>query len=176
MFAEEQQSWGDQVTYLWQRIQAASPGTPANRLTLGMYFAELRDLYSDRNCGGRRLSSGHGSFETEIRIRGYRPRTVRGWIEDYLACLQGRPTNAAKRRAQRKRRPLNSVSLLSEFVALLPFQALQSAYRAAAMLFHPDHGGDVHRMQMLNEAWSRVERLYAAGQSEKENGAEAITG
>src|SRR4051812_3534366 len=72
---------------LWSEIEALTPRTTANRLALGQRFHELRYLHSDRNSGGYRLTSGHGAFEQEIRKRGFKPRTVRGWIEDWEAAL-----------------------------------------------------------------------------------------
>ena len=73
----EDRIWSELVNTLWAEVEALTSGTGANRLALGQRFHELRSKYSDRNFGGHRLTSGHGSFEEEIRKRGYRPRTVR---------------------------------------------------------------------------------------------------
>ena len=47
---------------------------------------------------------------------------------------------------------------LAEFMRLLPFDAAQSAYRKAAMLLHPDRGGDMDKMTKLNTLWNRIEK------------------
>jgi hypothetical protein len=53
---------------------------------------------------------------------------------------------------------------LSDFVRLLPFEAAQSAYRKASLVLHPDRGGDMDKMQALNNAWQKIEReLYKQG-------------
>lgn len=148
----------EQIESLWYRIAELTPGTEINRLSLGQCFHELRFLYSDRNSGGRRLSSGHGTFEIEIRKRTkYSPRAVRDMIADYLANLCGGPSTTAKRKARRFSKVSSSPDPLTEFARLLPFKAVRSAYRVAALLLHPDHGGSTERMQELNHAWKRVE-------------------
>jgi len=144
---------------IWERIEALTPGTVTNRLALGQCFHDLCLLYSDRNSGGHRLTSGHGSFEEEIRKRGFKPRTVRGWIEDYLANLAGEPSTAAKRKAHRLRKASPPTDTLTVFATLLPFSAVQAAYRTAARLLHPDHGGNTQRMQALNLAWAEAKKF-----------------
>jgi hypothetical protein len=48
---------------------------------------------------------------------------------------------------------------LYEFLLALPNEAVQAAYRKAAMLLHPDrNGGDGEKMSKLNEAWSKLEK------------------
>ena len=144
----------------WVRIKELTPGTFANRLALGQCFHDLRSLYSDRNSGGHRLTSAHGGFEAEIIKRGYKPRTVRGWVADYEAALAGKPSSAAKRRAHRLRRTSHTTDTLTTFATLLPFSAAQAAYRTAARLLHPDHGGNARRMQQLNDAWAQAKKYY----------------
>jgi hypothetical protein len=155
--------WAQNVNRLWVEVELLTSGTVANRVASGKRFRELRSLYSDRNFGGRRLTSGHGSFEEEIRRRGYKPRTVRQFIEDYESSLVGKPLSSAKRKARRlNNKPLVSIEPLSAFAALLPFKAAQAAYREAAKLFHPDHGGDQDKMQQLNAIWQQVKAHYNA--------------
>jgi hypothetical protein len=154
----------------WLRIEQLIARTKADRLTLGQLFLKLRDLYSDRDSGGHRLSSGHGSFEAEIVKRGYRPRTVRQWIGDFEVHQTGSPTSSEKRKTSRQRKTsakatadlFNGIqgAALTRFAALLPYKAAQSAYREAAKLFHPDHGGDGEKMQELNSLWDEVEPYY----------------
>src|SRR5437867_1043938 len=40
--------------------------------------------------------------------------------------------------------------VLVEFMKLLPFDAAQSAYRKAALLLHPNKGGDKEKMTRVN--------------------------
>lgn len=48
-----------------------------------------------------------------------------------------------------------------EFVSALPFEAVQAAYRKAAMLLHPDRNPtDGEAMAKLNAAWSRMEKEF----------------
>jgi hypothetical protein len=55
--------------------------------------------------------------------------------------------------------PLDTV--IVQFVKLMPFEACQKAYRQAALLMHPDRGGDMAKMQSLNTAWDRIQKeLY----------------
>lgn len=55
--------------------------------------------------------------------------------------------------------PIDQV--LAQFVKLLPHEAMQKAYRHAAMMFHPDRNpGDesaVAKMATINAAWQRLE-------------------
>jgi hypothetical protein len=159
----EQLVWTEDLDKLWAEVKALTHGTAANRLALGQRFRELRAIYSDRNFGGQRLTSAHGSFEEEILKRGYRPRTVRGWIQDFEAALVGKPLSSDNRKRRRMRSSATvSTDPLSAFFALLPFSAAHAAYREASKLFHPDHGGDEQKMQRLNELWQQVEAHYQA--------------
>ena len=54
-----------------------------------------------------------------------------------------------------KSKTLNEILL--DFVRLLPNDALQKAYRVAAMTLHPDRGGDMDKMARLNALWQRIE-------------------
>ena len=55
-------------------------------------------------------------------------------------------------------------SVIATFVKMLPYEAMQQAYKRAAMLMHPDRGGDMEQMSKLNAAWQRLEReLYKKG-------------
>jgi len=134
----------------WMAIDRLTSGTKANRLALGREFKELRDIYSEKNIGGNRRTSGHGTFEKECEQRGYRPRTVRDWIADYEAVLAGRPVESAKRkeRTQRKRSAQNPVAV---FASLLPLEALQAAFHYAA-----DFGASDQQLEDLKAAWEKV--------------------
>jgi hypothetical protein len=108
--------WGvyEDILHLWVEVEQLTAGTKANRLQLGERFRKLRDIYSDRNIGGNRRTSGHGTFEKECLQRGYQPRTVRDLIADYEACISGKPSAAEKRKDRQARRkqttPLNTLS------------------------------------------------------------------
>lgn len=179
---EERKSTPDAATRLWHEIEVVYVGgfLPA-RHQIGELFWKLRNLYSDRNSGGSRLTSGHGVFEKECIKRGYQPRRVREWINDHEVVL-GLRKPAESTAAKRKARRLNSsaeyqrgyraamndfpiasgqtTDAVSRFAALLPFEGLQSAYRTAAKLFHPDLGGACERMQLLNIAWGEAEKYF----------------
>jgi hypothetical protein len=155
---------------LWKAIEIVHADLVADRLELGKLFLQVRNLFSDRNSGGHRLTSGHGSFEHEIRLRGYKPRSVRQWITDLEAHRTGTPTSSEKRKSSRQCNTSAKAAAdvfsgvqnpaLTRFTALLPHKAAQSAYREAAKLFHPDHGGDGKKMQELNSLWDEVEPFY----------------
>jgi hypothetical protein len=49
-------------------------------------------------------------------------------------------------------------SVMLEFMKLLPADAAIAAYRKAAMLLHPDRGGDMDKMSRLNSLWDRLEK------------------
>jgi hypothetical protein len=150
-----------EIEKLWADIEALTPGTVRNRPALGQRFHDPRICYSDRQADVRR-TLGHGVFESEIIRRGYQPRTVRSWIEAYQAALAGRPLSSAKRRARRLRNSQKPTDPVAEFAAFLPFEAAQTAYRAAARIHHPDCGGDTLKMQQLNAAWARARSFYEA--------------
>lgn len=57
-----------------------------------------------------------------------------------------------------KTAPLDSVIL--QFAKLLPYEAMQKAYRAGALALHPDRGGDMDKMASLNACWTRLETEY----------------
>jgi hypothetical protein len=48
-------------------------------------------------------------------------------------------------------------SVMIEFMKLLPTDAATAAYRKAAMLLHPDRGGDMEKMSKLNTLWDRLQ-------------------
>ncbi len=164
---------------LWNEIGELHTRFTVDRLELGCRFLQLRNLYSERaNSGGDRRS-GHGIFEREIRARGFKPRTVRTWIGDYLASETGAPTEAekrAKRRKSQKRRQPSiddfvdyvsggipvAADAIGVFARLLPYRAARLAYHEAAKLLHPDRGGSVEKMQVLNLAWRAAEEVYRA--------------
>ena len=99
--------WGtyDEILVLWADIDELTAGTKINRVTLGRTFRQLRDIYSNRNIGGNRRTSGHGTFEMECQQRRYEPRTVRDLIAEDEAFLSGKPSAAEKRKARQQHTP-----------------------------------------------------------------------
>jgi hypothetical protein len=101
-------------------------------------------------------------------------------------AVPGTQTSAEKRREARQRRPRHSNATyekgyrqgyqdaaiflavgvgqddFSKFARLLPYKIAKSAFRAAAQLLHPDHGGSPEAMTLLNELWERLEPIYIA--------------
>lgn len=52
-------------------------------------------------------------------------------------------------------------SACAEFVKILPFDAANAAFRKAAMLLHPDRGGNMESMSRLNILWDKIKaELY----------------
>ncbi len=153
---------------LWNEIEKLHDSHRAATFLLGKKFLELKNLYSERaNSGGHRLSSGKGVFEKELKARGFKPRTVRGWINDFVAISTGEGQTEAAKRAARRSQPRISDrttenSDLEAFAAILPYTAALAAFREAAKIYHPGHGGSGRKMQELNALWDRLEPLYKA--------------
>lgn len=177
---ESQNPTHDAATRLWSEIGVAHTDFAKNKAKLGRLFYELRNLYSERaNSGGRRLTSGHGVFEQEIKARGFKPRRVREWVNDHEIAIGLRPptqSTSAKRNARRqvtshsaeyergcrdtlRNFPSLAMDPLSRFASLLPYGALKTAYRTALHELHPDHGGSLERTRDLIAAWEAVEQL-----------------
>jgi hypothetical protein len=178
----------DAAARLWASIELVHKNLAANVRELGKLFYELRNLYSERaNSAARRLSSGHGVFQAEIKRRGYKPNRVREWVNDHEVEIGLRPpaeSTAAKRKA---RRPPSRAEFdrgyqaamhdfptaaaggsdpVAHFANLLPYAALRSAYRTALQELHPDHGGSEERTKALISAWKEVERLHSSMDSD----------
>jgi len=47
---------------------------------------------------------------------------------------------------------------MAEFMRVLPYEAALKAFRHAAMMLHPDRGGDMTKMSLLNTAWERIRK------------------
>jgi hypothetical protein len=172
----------DAATRLWTAVERAHEDLVVNRRKLGKLFYQLKNLYSERaNSAARRLTSGHGVFQIEIKKRGYRPNRVREWICDYEVEVGLRPpaeSTAAKRNARRVnssasyergyQAAMNDFPTasgedpVSRFAALLPFAALKAAYHKALHELHPDHDGSEERTKALISAWEDVERLHCS--------------
>lgn len=173
----------DAAERIWLAIAEVRKAHSANRLFLGKLFWELRNLYSERsNSADRRLSSGHGTFQTEIVDRGYKPNRVREWIVDFEVASGLRPpaeSTAAKRKARRQpsaeyskgyRAAMDAVGNpcdpVTRFANLLPYAALKSAFRTALHELHPDHGGSAERTRELIAAWEELARLHTTLESD----------
>ncbi len=172
----------DAAARLWASVERAHEDLAANRRKRGKLFFELKNLYSERaNSAARRLTSGHGVFQIEIKKRGYKPNRVREWICDYEVEIGERPpaeSTAAKRKARRVnssaeyergyQAAMNDFPTasredpVSRFAQLLPFTALKTAFRKALHELHPDHGGSGEQAAALIDAWKEVERLHCS--------------
>jgi hypothetical protein len=178
----------DAATRLWASIEQAHENFSANRRELGQLFFQLRNLYSERgNSAAGRLTSGHGSFQAEIKQRGYKPNRIREWINDHeveIGLRSPAESTRAKRAARRDssaeyrrgfREGAGSSDIFGEiagisqessawsaFAKILSHSEARSAYRSAAKRLHPDHAGDADAMGQLNQLWEQLEALYIA--------------
>ena len=152
------------IVALWMDIGQMMGGSKSNRLELGKRFRELRDIYSDRNSGGNRRTSGHGTFEKECLQRGYRPRTVRDLIADYECFLSGKPSASEKRKARQEKKRLPSTAAgitemqvrLAQFAIMLPLEVVERAYEVALELYDINPGG----ASKLRSAWEKAKPYY----------------
>lgn len=48
--------------------------------------------------------------------------------------------------------------MLAEFMRLLPYEAARAAYRQAAILLHPDKGGNMEDMSKVNALWTKIQK------------------
>jgi hypothetical protein len=51
-------------------------------------------------------------------------------------------------------------TLITQFFKLLPFDAVEKAYKVAALTLHPDRGGDMSKMSELNAMWDRIRKEH----------------
>jgi len=72
------------------------------------------------------------------------------------AASQSTPNGATRGK------PLADIAL--DFLTLAGADAMTKAYRHAAMLNHPDRGGDMSKMSALNAAWDRLTKELYSGQ------------
>jgi len=71
-------------------------------------------------------------------------------------AAQSQPNGAQKR-------GLDIAVVALDFMRLAGPDAMQKAFRAAAMTLHPDRGGSMDKMSALNAAWERLQKeLYNA--------------
>jgi hypothetical protein len=179
----------DAAARLWDAIAVAHADLRCDRERLGKLFFDLRNLLSDRNSGGNRLTSGHGTFQAEIKKRGFKPRRVREWINDHEVRIGLRPpaeSEDSKRHARWQRSAKRTASGLDlpffnaahpvcRFALLLPLSALKAAYRVAMQEAHPDHGGSTARAQELIAAWKAVEEAELPQRTDATHTAETST-
>jgi hypothetical protein len=45
-----------------------------------------------------------------------------------------------------------------EFLKSIPYESAQKAYRDAAMRLHPDKGGDMQQMSIVNSLWTKLQK------------------
>jgi len=185
---ELRESTSDASDRLWKSLELVSQDLTHDRLTMGRVGLELRNLYSERsNSADRRRSSGHGSFEAELRKRGYKPNRIREAIRDYRVSIGELPqseSTTAKRAARSKpstdyergykdgtkstKDALDemfgdaNISDCATFAHWMNHAEAKAAFRAMASRLHPDHGGDGEDMKTLNFLWKRLEPYYLA--------------
>lgn len=63
--------------------------------------------------------------------------------------------------ASTRNEPIDQV--IVRFVKLCPPDAMQKAFRAAAIAMHPDRGGNANKMASLNAAWDRIQKEVYGG-------------
>jgi len=68
-------------------------------------------------------------------------------------------SNAAPPRPAISFRPSTDHELL-EILPTARFEVAKAAYRALCLVHHPDHGGDLRKIQALNAAWERLCKRY----------------
>lgn len=51
-------------------------------------------------------------------------------------------------------------AVMANFFKLIPYEAAQTAYKRAAMMLHPDRGGDMEKMSELNALWQKLEAEF----------------
>jgi hypothetical protein len=180
---ELRESTSDASDRLWKSLELVSQDLTHDRLTMGRVGLELRNLYSERsNSAGRRRSSGHGSFEAELRKRGYKPNRIREAIRDYRVSIGELPQSESTK-AKRAARSMPSADFkhgwqaareyfldteaqpndeYALFARTMNHAEAKAVFRAMAKRLHPDHGGSAERMATLNNLWERLEPHYLA--------------
>jgi hypothetical protein len=165
---------------LWESFELAHHDLEHDRLAVGRLGMELRNMYSERsNSADRRRSSGHGSFEAELRKRGYKPNRIREAIRDYRVSIGELPqseSTAAKRKARQSKvedYPTELEALtnlysrphpneperrkhLAEFAILIPLQLAELTYKASLECYQENW----RATRALEAAWSNVKGYY----------------
>lgn len=49
-------------------------------------------------------------------------------------------------------------SVIIQFFKMVPYEAMKKAYLGAAMMYHPDRGGDAEAATNLNTLWQKIEK------------------
>lgn len=102
------------------------------------------------------------SYDKETRIWTLTERYFKPVKELCETIWPSAVTTVTKEQAQSAQSP-KSVTLIKidevivQFFRMLPPDAAAKAYRHAAMLMHPDRGGDMESMSKLNALWQRLE-------------------
>ena len=164
MSDEAQNTTPDAARRLLSAIQTLYADHQRHAAELGKLCFQLRNLYSERaNSSGSRTSPGHGIYCAELKKLGIPRQRAAEWVRDHevkVGLRKPAESTVAKQKARRQRERQVCSDPVSSFAALLPFEALQSAYRVAAKLFHPDLGGDSEQMKRLNAVWKQAEEHF----------------
>ncbi|MFZ0275795.1 MAG: hypothetical protein WA651_02455 [Candidatus Sulfotelmatobacter sp.] len=166
----------DAAERLWRSLELVSRDFEHDRLAMGRVCLDLRNLFSERsNSAAPRRSSGHGSFESELRKRGYKPNRIRECIRDYEVSIALRPpseSTAAKRKARRKSsadydrgfdagfsKGYESVDQdLTSFARTLSHAEAKTAWDAAAKRLLREYGPEL--LENVKCVWEQGERYY----------------
>ena len=81
------------------------------------------------------------------------------WGDGAVTTINKQRTQQASASPAVRGAPIDSI--LVDFMKLMPFEAVSKAYRHAALMFHPDRGGDMEKMTKINSLWTRIkEEVY----------------
>ena len=130
-------------------IQAYRMSSPYNKDLVEALHAKIP--YSDR------------SFDKQTKIWTVTERYIDAVIA-FFKSIGAAPTVITRAQAESAQTSSSSPALRTkpvadaalEFLKVLPYEAAQKAYRHAALLLHPDRGGDINKMAVLNAVWERL--------------------
>jgi len=139
-------------------------------------------IWWDTNLGGYRMISPYNQGFVDL-LKAAIPGSDRSWdgtsktwsfTDKYLSGVIAlsekvfgtKATVITREQAEKATTPpsvgkATVITVAQEFMSLIPYESAQRAYKHAAALFHPDHGGDMEKMSRLNALWQRLEKeLY----------------
>lgn len=85
-------------------------------------------------------------------------------VLELMRHMEWKPTVVTRKEVEEKNPyhgdvPLEKVALA--FFQLVPQDVMTKAYKHAALMLHPDRGGNGTDMAALNAAWTRLQEVYA---------------
>lgn len=75
-----------------------------------------------------------------------------------VVITRAQTEQASQSTPQGPRRGAAIAEVALEFMRVAGSDAMQKAYRAAALTHHPDRGGSMDKMSALNAAWERLQK------------------